>query len=56
VIKAFGVPTRKIPVIGEIATRQAYLIKDGKIIWADYKAATSKQAEDVLKVLAAQKS
>jgi peroxiredoxin Q/BCP len=56
VIKAFGVPTRKIPVIGEIATRQAYLIKDGKIVWADYKAATSKQAEDVLKVLAAQKS
>ena len=37
------------------ATRQAFLVKDGKIVWADYKAATDKQAADVLKVLAAQK-
>ena len=52
VIKAFGVPTRTVPVIGAIASRQAYLIKDGKVVWCDYKAATDKQAQDVLKVLA----
>jgi peroxiredoxin Q/BCP len=50
---AFGVPN--IMLTG-LATRQAYLIKDGKIVWADYKAATKKQAEDVLKVVAAQGS
>lgn len=52
VIKAFGVPTRTIPALGAIASRQAYLIKDGKIVWCDYKASTSTQAQDVLKVLA----
>jgi thioredoxin-dependent peroxiredoxin len=56
VINAFGVPTKDILVLGTIATRQAFLIKDGKIVWADYKAATSQQAADVLKVLATQGS
>jgi thioredoxin-dependent peroxiredoxin len=55
VINAFGVPIRKGKDASEMATRQAYLIKDGKIIWADYKAATDKQADDVLKVLDEQK-
>lgn len=55
VINAFGVPTRAVPAMGEFAARQAYLIKGGKIIWADYKAKTKEQAADVLKVLAAQK-
>jgi peroxiredoxin Q/BCP len=55
VVAAFGVPTRKVPVMGEFASRQAYLIKDGRIIWCDYNAKTDQQAEDVLKVLAAQK-
>ena len=32
VINAFGVPTHAIPVLGTIATRQAFLIKDGKIV------------------------
>ncbi|MEO6992579.1 MAG: peroxiredoxin [Lacunisphaera sp.] len=46
VMKAFEVPT--IPMTS-LATRQAYLIdKHGKIVWADYKAATEKQAQDVL--------
>jgi peroxiredoxin Q/BCP len=46
VMKAFGVPT--IPATS-LATRQAYLVdKNGKIVWADYKASTSKQADDVL--------
>jgi peroxiredoxin Q/BCP len=51
VIKAFGVPT--YPVVG-FAHRQAYLIKGGKIIYADYNGTTDKQAEAILKVLAAQ--
>jgi thioredoxin-dependent peroxiredoxin len=56
VIGAFGVPTRTTPTNGEIASRQAFLFKDGKLVWRDLHAATTKQAEDVLKVLDAQKS
>ncbi len=48
VIDAFGVP--RIPVVG-MATRQAYLFKDGVVIWRDLSASTKQQAEDVLKVL-----
>lgn len=51
VLKAFGVPN--IPATN-LATRQAFLIKDGKIVWADYSASTEQQAADVLKVLEAQ--
>ena len=51
VIKAFGVPT--YPVVG-FAHRQAYLIRGGKVIYADYDGTTDKQAETILKVLAAQ--
>jgi thioredoxin-dependent peroxiredoxin len=53
VSKAFGVPDIKLT---GLASRQAFLIKDGKIVWADYKAATTQQAADVLKVLASQGS
>jgi len=56
VVNAFGVPTMSVPGMGELAKRQAFLIKDGKIIWADYKAKTKEQAADVLKVIDAQKS
>ncbi|MBP6506237.1 MAG: peroxiredoxin [Opitutaceae bacterium] len=49
VVKAFGVPT----TMG-FAKRQAFLIKGGKIIWADYSASTKQQADDVLNVIAAQ--
>jgi thioredoxin-dependent peroxiredoxin len=48
VTHAFGVPT----TLG-FAKRQAFLIKGGKIVWTDYSAATDKQAEDVLKAIAA---
>jgi peroxiredoxin Q/BCP len=48
VIKAFGVKT--IPIIG-LSTRQAFLIKDGKVVWRDEKASTKEQAADVLRVL-----
>jgi peroxiredoxin Q/BCP len=53
VIEAFGVPN--IPAT-RLAQRQAYLIKDGKIVWTDYSASTDRQAADVLKVLEAEKS
>jgi peroxiredoxin Q/BCP len=46
VVEAFGVPT----TMG-FAKRQAFLIKAGKIVWADYSASTKQQAEDVLKVV-----
>jgi peroxiredoxin Q/BCP len=48
---AFGVHVKDVPLVGHFANREAFLIKDGQIVWADYKASTSKQAEDVLKVI-----
>ena len=50
VTAAFGVPT----TIG-FAARQAYLFKDGKLVWRDLKASTAQQAADVLKVIQTQK-
>lgn len=46
VVKAFGVGS----TLG-FASRQAFLIKDGQVIWHDKKASTSEQAADVLRVL-----
>lgn len=46
VINAFGVPN----ALG-FSKRQAFLFKDGKLVWRDLSAATEKQAEDVLKIL-----
>lgn len=46
VIRAFGVPTR-----GNFASRQAFLVREGKIVWRDLSASTAKQAEDVLAAL-----
>jgi thioredoxin-dependent peroxiredoxin len=46
VVDAFGVPKR-----GAFASRQAFLVRDGKIVWRDLKASTAKQAEDVLNAL-----
>jgi len=34
-----------------MATRQCFVIKNGKVVWHDPKAATDKQAEEVLAVL-----
>ena len=47
VTSAFGVPL----MANGLATRQAYLFKDGKLVWLDTKASTDKQAQDVLAVL-----
>ena len=49
VVDAFGVPK----TMG-FAKRQAFLFKDGKLVWSDFSASTEKQAEDVLKFLATQ--
>jgi thioredoxin-dependent peroxiredoxin len=44
---AFGVP-----IIMSVATaRQAYLFKDGRLVWLDTHASTGKQARDVLAVV-----
>lgn len=43
VIEAFGVPTR----LG-FASRQAFLFRDGKLVWRDLSASTEQQAADVL--------
>ena len=46
VCKAFGVPTR-----ASFAARQAFLIKDGNIVWRDLSASTAEQAKDVLEAI-----
>lgn len=46
VCDGFGVPRR-----ASFAARQAFLVKDGKIVWRDLRASTGRQAEDVLKAL-----
>ena len=51
VVKAFGVPVRMRGENG-FASRQAFLIEDGKVVWRDLKASTEEQAKDVLAVLA----
>lgn len=43
VVKAFGVPSGM-----GFAKRQAFLFKDGKLVWRDLKASTKQQAADVL--------
>jgi peroxiredoxin Q/BCP len=46
VVTAFGVPK----TLG-FAKRQAFLFKDGKLVWRDLAASTEQQAADVLKVI-----
>ena len=43
---AFGVPSK-----GEYAARQAFLFRDGKLVWRDLEASTDEQAADVLAAL-----
>ncbi len=49
VSNAFGVPDYPAT---SLAHRSAYLIKDGKIIYTDYKGTTEKQADTILAELA----
>lgn len=46
IANSFGVPVR----LG-FASRQAFLIREGKVAWVDHNAATSNQASDVLKAI-----
>ena len=46
-INAFGVPVK----LKIFAARQAYLFKDGKLVWRDLKASTAEQANDVIDVI-----
>jgi peroxiredoxin Q/BCP len=46
VVDAFGVPK----TMG-FSKRQAFLFKDGKLVWRDLSASTEQQAADVLKML-----
>lgn len=46
VMEAFGVPHR-----GTYASRQAFLFKDGSLVWRDLTASTAEQAADVLEAL-----
>jgi len=46
VVAAFGVPKTL-----RFAKRQAFLFKDGKLVWRDLSASTEQQAADVLKVI-----
>ena len=49
VIRAFRV--KRMPLVG-LASRQAFLIQKGTVLWQDSKASTKEQANDVLKALA----
>lgn len=44
VIAAFGVPTRG----PGLASRQSFLVRDGKVIWRDLKATPTSQAQDAI--------
>lgn len=46
IVDAFGVPAR-----AGFASRQAFLIRDGKVVWRDLSASTAEQAADVLAAL-----
>lgn len=50
IIQAFGVPQRT-SADQAFASRQAFLLENGRIIWRDLSASTDAQAEDVLKFL-----
>lgn len=47
VLDAFGVSS-----LAGMANREAFLIKDGQVVWHDDSASTSKQADDVLAQMA----
>lgn len=46
-----GVEAFEVPSMGSFAKRQAFLFKQGKLIWKDAAASTTEQANDVLAVL-----
>jgi peroxiredoxin Q/BCP len=51
VLDAFGVPT-----IFGVASRTAFLFKEGRLVWRDLSASTRKQAADVIAIVRAERS
>lgn len=52
IAKALGVPLK---MAGKFTARQAYLFKDGMLVWKDENGATATQGEDVLKAISSSK-
>ena len=50
VAEAFGVPMMMMGIL-PLASRQSFIVKDGKIAWTSLKAQTSGSAEEVQKAL-----
>jgi peroxiredoxin Q/BCP len=50
VVAAFKVE-KMINGLLNLASRQCFLVKDGKVVWQDKKASTSEQAADIKRVL-----
>jgi peroxiredoxin Q/BCP len=48
IVDAFKV---KKMMMGKLASRQCFLVKDGKVVWHDAKASTAQQADDIKRVL-----
>jgi thioredoxin-dependent peroxiredoxin len=51
IVAAFKVE-KMVKGLLNLAKRSCFLVKDGKVVWQDYAAATDKQAEDIKRVLA----
>lgn len=51
IVDAFKVE-RMIKGLLPLASRQCFLVKDGKVVWQDKKASTAEQAADIKRVLA----
>lgn len=50
IVAAFKVE-KMVKGLLNLAKRSCFLVKDGKVVWQDYAAATDKQAEDIKRVL-----
>ena len=51
IVAAFKVE-KMLKGLFSLAKRSCFLIKDGKVVWEDYQAATDQQAADIKRVLA----
>lgn len=51
IVEAFKVK-KMLRGLFSLASRSCFLIKDGKVVWEDYAAATDQQAADIKRVLA----
>lgn len=51
IVEAFKVK-KMLKGLLSLASRSCFLIKDGKVVWQDYSAATDQQAADIKRVLA----